>query len=166
MGSANPRAFSRNQRGIASSLVWVNFDRHALLALINDQGGTFVANTDEIRPPYTITDGTFIGQSTIFNSTITNSLGIPSSAAIEQASQAPISSVSQDTALATPLASDQILPFDVTLAGTTEYGAAASMKIFGVEILNEGWGTSVDDAVNDMQTTFIARWVVRSISAN
>ena len=40
------------------------------------------------------------------------------------------------------------------------------MKIFGVEILNEGWGTSVDDAVNEMQTTFIARWAVKSISAN
>ena len=50
MGSANPRAFSRNKRGIAGSLVWINFDRHALLALINDQGGTFVPNTDEIRP--------------------------------------------------------------------------------------------------------------------
>ena len=89
MGSANPRAFSRNKRGIAGSLVWINFDRPALLALINDQGGTFVANTDEIRPQYTITDGTFIGQSTIFNANITNSLGIPSSATIQQASQSP-----------------------------------------------------------------------------
>jgi len=161
MGSANPRAFSRNKRGIAGSLVWINFDRHALLALINDQGGSFVANTDEIRPQYTITDGTFIGQSTIFNSSITNANGIPSSATIDQiqASSVPISSVSQDTALATPWASDQILPFDVTLAGTNEYGAAATMKLFGVEILSEGWGTSVDDAVNEMQSTFIARLV-------
>ena len=158
MGSPDPRAFSRNKRGIAGSLVWINFDRHALLALINSQGGTFVANTDEIRPQYTITEGTFIGQSTIFNSTITNSLGIPASATIEQASSIPISSVSQDTALATPWASDQILPL-ITLAGTNEYGAAATMKIYGVEILNEGWGPSVDDAVNEMQTTFIARLV-------
>jgi hypothetical protein len=32
MGSANPRAFSRNQRGIAGSRVWINFDSpgHAL----------------------------------------------------------------------------------------------------------------------------------------
>ena len=67
---------------------------------------------------------------------------------------------------AKPWYSDQILPFDITLAGTNEYGAAASMKIFGVEILNEGWGTSVDDAVNEMQTTFMARWAVKSISAN
>ena len=95
MGSANPRAFSRNKRGIAGSLVWINFDRHALLALINDQGGTFVANTDEIRPQYTVTDGTFIGQSTIFGASITNPLGIPASATIQQSSNLPMTSVSR-----------------------------------------------------------------------
>jgi hypothetical protein len=161
MGSANPRAFSRNQRGIAGSRVWINFDRHALRALINDQGGTFVPNMDEIRPQYSISDGTFIGQSTIFNANITNPMGIPTGTTLDaqQALNVPISNVLQDTALATPWASDQILPFDVTLAGTNEYGAAATMKIFGVEILNEGWGTSVDDTVNEMQSTFIARLV-------
>lgn len=30
MGSPDPRAFSRNKRGVAGSLVWINFDRHAL----------------------------------------------------------------------------------------------------------------------------------------
>jgi hypothetical protein len=33
MGSADARSFSRNKRGIAGSLIWVNFDRHALLDL-------------------------------------------------------------------------------------------------------------------------------------
>jgi hypothetical protein len=28
------RACSRNKRGIAGSLIWINFDRHALLNLI------------------------------------------------------------------------------------------------------------------------------------
>ncbi len=159
MGSPDPRAFSRNKRGIAGSLVWINFDRHALLALINTQGGTFVANVDDIRPQYTVTESNFIGQTVTFNSTITNADGTPASATIEQSADTPLSSASGFKALATPWASDQILPFDITLAGCNEYGAAASMKIFGVEILNEGWGTSVDDAVNEMQTTFIARLV-------
>ena len=30
-------------------------------------------------------------------------------------------------------------------------------KIFGVEILNEGSGVSIDDAVTEMQATFVAR---------
>jgi hypothetical protein len=166
MGSPDPRAFSRNKRGIAGSLVWINFDRHALLALINQQGGTFVANVDDIRSQYTVTESNFIGQTVTFDSTITNANGTPASVTIEQSADIPLSSASGFKALATPWASDQILPFDITLAGTNEYGAAASMKIFGVEILNEGWGTSVDDAVNEMQTTFIARLVVKSISAN
>ncbi len=35
----------------------------------------------------------------------------------------------------------------------------AAAKIFGVEILNEGWGSSIDDAVSEMQATFVARAV-------
>jgi len=59
--------------------------------------------------------------------------------------------------LATPWYSDQILPFDITLAGSNEYGAQAASKIFGVEILNEGSGISIDDAVSEMQATFTFR---------
>lgn len=33
----------------------------------------------------------------------------------------------------------------------------AAAKIFGVEILNEGSGISIDDAVSEMQATFVAR---------
>ena len=33
----------------------------------------------------------------------------------------------------------------------------AAAKIFGVEILNEGWGSSIDDAVSEMQVGFVAR---------
>jgi hypothetical protein len=35
MGSPDARAYSRNKRGIAGSLIWINFDRHALLNLIS-----------------------------------------------------------------------------------------------------------------------------------
>ena len=57
--------------------------------------------------------------------------------------------------VAAPWYSDQILPFDITLAGTNEVGAATAMKLFGVEILNEGSGVSIDDAVTEMQASFI-----------
>jgi hypothetical protein len=61
--------------------------------------------------------------------------------------------------MASPWYSDQVLPFDITLAGTNEQGACSTMKIFGVEILNEGSGVSIDDAVTEMQATFVARFV-------
>jgi hypothetical protein len=69
-----------------------------------------------------------------------------------------VTSPSSGKELATPWYSDQILPFDITLAGANEYGAMCAAKIFGVEILNEGSGVSIDDAVTEMmQATFVAR---------
>jgi hypothetical protein len=59
--------------------------------------------------------------------------------------------------LAKPWYSDQILPFDITLAGASELGAATAMKIFGVEILNEGSGVSIVAEVTKKQATFVAR---------
>jgi hypothetical protein len=61
--------------------------------------------------------------------------------------------------LATPSYTDQVLPFNVTLTGANEYGAMTAGKILGIEILNEGSGISVDDAVSEAQATFVARAV-------
>ena len=55
--------------------------------------------------------------------------------------------------------SDQVLPFDVTLAFTNEYGSAAASKIYAIELLNEGYGISIDDAVSEMQATFVVRGI-------
>lgn len=71
----------------------------------------------------------------------------------------PLSEVQGFKQPALPWYSDQILPFDITVAAANEYGAAASAKLFGVEILNEGFGSSVDDSVLEMQATFVARSV-------
>jgi hypothetical protein len=158
MGSADVRAFSRNKRGIAGTIIWVNFDRHALLNLIYAMGGTFVANTDDVRPQFQVGANTFASQTAIFNNTLVRANGIPSGATINQL-DTPLTSTSGYKQLAQAWYSDQILPFDITLAGTNEQGSATTMKIFGVEILNEGSGVSIDDAVTEMQATFVARFV-------
>ena len=72
--------------------------------------------------------------------------------------QIPLSEVQGFKEPALPWDSDQVLPFDITLAAANEYGAA-SAKLFGVEILNEGFGTSIDDSVLEQQATFVARSV-------
>jgi hypothetical protein len=82
-------------------------------------------------------------------------------ATIENLDSIPLSEVQGFKALALPWYTDQILPFDVTIAAANEYGAAASSKVFGIEILNEGFGTSIDDSVMEAQATFIARSVSR-----
>ena len=58
-----------------------------------------------------------------------------------------------------PEYADQILPFNITISGANEYGARASMDIFGVEILNEVSGFSIDDLVTVKMYTFVARKV-------
>jgi len=54
---------------------------------------------------------------------------------------------------------DQLMPFEITLLAANEYGKAMTRKIFGVEILNEGGGVSIDDLVLENQYSFIARHI-------
>ncbi len=159
MGSPDPRSFSRNKRGIAGSLVWINFDRHALLNLVYQLGGQFVANSDDVRPQFMTNQNAFLSQTAIYQNTLVRDSGQSSGATIDQFDGNPISSVSGFKEVASPWYSDQILPFDITLAGTNEEGAASCMKITGVEILNEGSGVSIDDAVTEYQASFVARFV-------
>lgn len=158
MGSPDPRAFSRNKRGVAGSLVWINFDRHALLNIIYQAAGTFVANVDDVRPEFAPSTVQQLSQTAIFSSTLVRAAAIPLPTTID-AADVPINAVSGFKSEAAPWYSDQILPFDITLAGTNEIGAATTMKIFAVEILNEGSGVSIDDAVTEMQATWVARLV-------
>jgi hypothetical protein len=145
MGSPDPRAYSRNKRGIAGSLIWINFDRHALLALFFKAQGQFVADADEIRPQFQ--NPNQVNSTAIFNSSIVRDFGPTVGATIDQLDLETVSSVGGWTELATPWFSDQILPFDITLGAANEYGAMAAAKIFGVEILNEATGVSIDDSV-------------------
>lgn len=91
--------------------------------------------------------------------TAVRDLGPSISSTIDQLDQITITNTGSDKELATPWYSDQILPFDITLTGANEYGAMCAAKIFGVELLNEGSGISIDDAVTEMSATFVARTV-------
>jgi hypothetical protein len=137
----------------------VNFDRHGLLDLVNNMQRQFIANVDDIRPQFRTDENAFLSQNAIFQSTLVRDNGLSVTATIDQLSGQRLDEVSGFKEQAKPWYSDQILPFDVTLAGTNELGAATAMKIFGVEILNEGSGVSIDDAVTEMQATFVARYV-------
>jgi hypothetical protein len=154
MGSPDVRAYSRNKRGIAGSLIWVNFDRHALLNLFAMAGATFLADADEIRPQYQNGEST----SAVFQSSLTRDMGPSIGSTIDQMDY-QVNEVGATSEESEAWYSDQVLPFDVTLAVANEYGAMACAKIFGVEILNEGSGVSIDDAVTEMQATFVARAV-------
>ncbi len=93
----------------------------------------------------------------IFASDIVRANGVDVGSTIDQLDSTAITDLYSEWDLALPSYSDQVLPFNVTLAGANEYGAMTAAKILGIEILNEGSGMSVDDAVSESQATFVAR---------
>lgn len=136
MGSANPRSFSRGKRGIAGSLIFIVFDTNALLDQMVARGALFAADTTEVGI-------------------------VPNRATLAASAQPPQNSTLTDAnfgkEVEAPWYTDQIPPFDIVLAAANEYGAMASMAIYGAEILNENSGVSIDDIVTEQQFTYIAR---------
>lgn len=159
MGSVNPRSFSRGKRGIAGSLIFIQFDRDAVLSALQDL--KFQGDIDEVRPGSSTSDAsTSLEWSLRATSGVTAATpigaGIDSSPSIRQ-QESDLTSVDSDQEVLSAYYSDQIPPFDITLAAANEYGDLAVMGIFGVEFLNEGWGISIDDLVSEKQYTYLCR---------
>jgi hypothetical protein len=83
---------------------------------------------DEIRPQYQ--DSTVDG-SAIFTSSLVRNLGpqFGVGSTIDALDTIEVNSVGALNELATPWYSDQILPFDVTLAGANEYGHGSGQDL-------------------------------------
>jgi len=141
MGAADPRSFSRGKRGIAGSMVFIQFDKHAVLGQMNTS--KFWSDIDDLRP---LENGQIVS----------NSNGVGPGTDVFGA-ETPFENPTGDQELATPWYVDQIPPFDVTLHAANEYGAAAQMRVLGIEFLNEGSGVSIDDIVIEHQVTYVCR---------
>jgi hypothetical protein len=141
MGKADPRAFSRGKRGIAGSLIFIVFDRHALLERF--QNAVFSADRDESG-----INNTVGGAQDVFDADFDEAFG------------AGVATGDFNQQESTPWYADQIPPFDVVLAAANEIGAQSVMKIFGVEIMNENSGVSIDDIVTEQQYTYICRSIL------
>ena len=51
---------------------------------------------------------------------------------------------------------DQLLPFNITINFANEMGNKAKLTIYGVDILNEGMGFSIQDLSTNVQYSFVA----------
>jgi hypothetical protein len=141
LGEVNPRAFSRGKRGIAGTMVFVMFDEHSLLGVLQREAPlytNFVKDRNEFNPDEFRGGGDVV---------------------IETGDSDGNLEVNWGTAPAFYM--DQIPPFDITITGVNEMGAAARLQIWGAECLNEGYGISIDDMMSEMQSTYIARHVSR-----
>jgi hypothetical protein len=168
MGSADPRAFARGKRAIAGSLVFVQFDHEPLMAeLANpDPKETskrlyFLSDVDDLRPQYVagetvpvaVTDVSPVGA---------QSANVPGANIGQQESN--VTSAGSDQQRALPWYADQIPPFDVVLTAANEYGSLAIMKILGCELMNSGYGVSIDDIVSEHSYTYIAHGLIPWVS--
>ena len=147
MGEANPMAFSRGKRGIAGTCVFIMFESHALLeyfGIYSADGPNFLSSNSEYRPAPT--DGV----------TPVDVDSVASAPVVDTAGNIDFSA---GYSLQKAWYVDQIPPFDITITGASEFGATVSMRIIGVDIMNEGYGISVDDQVSEQQYTYLARAV-------
>ena len=142
MGSVDAVSFVRGKRGHAGSLIFTNFDRHALYDIM-DPDATTINGSERKRYYYwkKQQDVPAGGRSKLLSTDFSDlsALGIT---------------------LAPPSYSDQIPPFTITLTSMTEYGSISVMNILGVELINEGSGVSIDDIVTETQMTFVARAIL------
>jgi hypothetical protein len=136
MGSPNPRSFSRGKRGIAGSLIFTVFDRPALYTMLQEN------SVNRAQRYWTRSHNVIPGSNGGFDRT----KGIVSRG-----------EDNSGVTSAMPYYADQIPPFDISITFANEYGQAAARSIFGVELLNEGSGASMDDIVIEETMTYVAR---------
>ena len=154
MGSAEPRSFSRGKRGIAGNLVFISFNRDALLAELGDKSITkYKANDPAWLKDQGAAQFISIEQWDAYMSNLATSEGGNGEDNVIGFTKNLI------TDEAKPKYADEILPFDITISLANEYGNKAVTVIYGVEILNEGIGFSIDAPTSERAYTFVARSV-------
>lgn len=144
MGSPNPRSFSRGKRGIAGSMIFTTFDKGALWDLVAN-------NKSDPSIKY--------ATRTVNSGPIRGGKGITPAYSTTEAGGVTSTNAYMDVNKYIPYYADQIPPFDITATYANEYGQAAVKRIYGVELLNEGSGASMDDVVIEETMTFVAREV-------
>ncbi len=150
MGSANPRSFSRGKRGIAGSLVFVEFDHDALLNGLQEHikaNKVFHAVGGDRRWEAMTIER--------WDEEMTDELNKASTGGSTTADAAPRTRAA--SVVSDPVIADEIPPFDITISMCNEYGHAAVLILYGCEILNQGAQYSMDNIQSQMACTFVAR---------
>lgn len=146
MGSVDPRSIARGKRMVSGVCVFIVFDKDSLLEAMTEQ---VYIGKDELA-----TYGTKANPRTD-----AGTAAIKGGGSVRSVSETEYSNPSSIKTASTPILADQVLPFDITLVGVSEYGKAITMAITGVELMSESGGVSIDDISLEKQMAFIARRV-------
>lgn len=162
LGSANPRGFAKNKRGISGTMVFLVFDKDALLDAARktltpegDFGYSAKANVLR-RDGYRTVPLGYSNYNNFYAPTAWNATMNSFITGEREDGLVPVNQLFEPLNRDNIRYADQIPPFTITLSMGNEYGAAAGMAIYGVQIINEGSGVSIDDLVTEKAVTFVA----------
>lgn len=153
MGSAEPRSFSRGKRGIAGSLVFTVFNRDALIEEFKDKLNGENLGIQKFKANASHKNYLSIEE---WDAQMTGHTGYNEGPNDNGELSGKVSDIVDKYA---PVYADEILPFDITITMANEYGQRAVLVIYGVELLNEGSGYSIDSVTTEKAYTFVARRV-------
>lgn len=155
LGSAEPRSFSRGKRAIAGNLVFISFNRDALLAELGDSQKISKYHGNDV---YTFIENNEARFKSIEEwDQYMSDLASPEGFIGGGETGGTVQALVNDSA--TPIYADELLPFDITISFANEYGQKAVVVLYGVELLNEGIGFSVDAITTEKAYTFVCRSV-------
>lgn len=162
MGSAEVRSFSRGKRGVAGNLVFTVFDRDALIEEFKDKMSSGNIGVQKFKAERTEDNNISFMSIENWDSDMSNYAGVGTQTGTN------IGSTGDLVSKYNPIYADELLPFDITISFANEYGQRAVLVIYGVELLNEGSGFSIDSVSSEKAYTFVARKVdyMKSIDAN
>lgn len=166
MSSADPRSFSKGKRGIQGDMVFVQFDRDALLEEMKKEYAsgkprmlyqTFVANGNGVGA-----NGSVGLQDQILNGLKSRNGGFGVETWDEKMTDLGYGQTDQFNAdnltdFFVPEYTDQLMPFNITITMANESGSRAGMEIYGVQMQSEGSGYSIDDIISAKAYKFVAR---------
>lgn len=138
----NPRGFTRGKRAISGTMIFGQFDRHALLY------GPFSDYLDEKNNPLGY------NEKGAMNNAASNSGFFAGYSDIIGSTQKLFGRQRQMQY------ADQLPPFDIVITFSNDAGAASVWKVIGAEIISEGYGFTQDDTSQDMACSYAAREVL------
>lgn len=152
MGSPDPVAFSRGKRGIAGSMIFLQFDRNALLDSLRGNPAYRVLlreyDIDRHTQGYPLSRSERVGGELSMNGGASN--------VVTPSGEGGALFENIEFRMVEPIYLDQLPPFDIVITGASEAGHFMKMSLKGCEILNCGSGVSIDDITIDTTATFVA----------
>jgi len=156
-GDPSPRTFVKGKRGIAGTMTFTQFDKHALIESVFNVGEQIKNIWDNIDRFYGhMADAQFKDR--------VDHLKRYANMTSEQIrslspEQYVVASAAKIVAQRRIQYVDQLPPFDLTLVFINETGAFAYMALMGVQFANEGYGYTLDDLSSATAVTYVATGV-------